>query len=53
MIVIIGMWGTSVVAEASVKLQQPESCVCSPREVGPGSQDPGSGVLHRLPGGCR
>ena len=25
--------------------------MCSPREVGPGSQDPGSAVLHRLPGG--
>ena len=26
--------------------------MCSPREVVPGSQDPGSGVLHRLPVGC-
>ena len=26
--------------------------VCSPREVGPGSWDPGNGMLHRFPGGC-
>ena len=25
--------------------------MCSPGEVVPGSQDPGSGGLHRLPGG--
>ena len=35
--------GMPVVAEASMTLQ------CStPREVDPGRQDPGSGVLHRL-----
>ena len=40
------MWGEPAAAEASVTLHQPE-----PREVVPGSRDPGSGGLHRLPGG--
>ena len=50
-VVIIGMRGEPAVAEAGVTLQQPEAHhVCSPREVVPGSWDPGSGRLHRLPG---
>ena len=42
--------GETAAAEASMMLQQPEA-VCSPREVVPGSGDPGSGRLHSLPGG--
>ena len=45
------MWGKPVVAEASMTLHQPEVAVCSPGEVVPGLWDPGSGGLHRLPGG--
>ena len=44
------MRGELAVAEAGVTLHQPE-VLCSPGEVVPGSQDPGSGGLHRLPGG--
>ena len=43
-----GMRGEPVAAEASMILQQAEACVCSPGEVVPGSQDPGSSRLHRL-----
>ena len=45
-----GMQVEHAVAEASVTLQQPRP-VYSPGEVVPGSWDPGSGGLHRLPGG--
>ena len=45
------MQGEPVAAETGVTLHQPEVCMCSPREVVPGSWDPGSGRLHRLPGG--
>ena len=45
------MWDELVAAEASMMLQQPEAAMCSPRAVVPGSRDPGSGGLHRLPGG--
>ena len=45
------MRGEPAVAEADVTLHQPEAAVCSPREAVPGSRDPGSGGLHRLPGG--
>ena len=45
------MRGEPVAAEAGVTLQQPEASVRSPGEVVPGSRDPGSGGLHRLPGG--
>ena len=44
------MQGVPGVAEAGMKLHQPE-VLPSPGEVVPGSQDPGSGGLHRLPGG--
>ena len=44
------MRGKPVAAEASMTLQQPEA-LCSPGEVVPGSRDPDSGRLHRLPGG--
>ena len=44
------MWGEPVAAEANMTLQQPEVCLCSPGEVVPGSRDPGTGGLHRLPG---
>ena len=43
------MRGKPVVAEARVTLQQPE--VCRVFSWVPGSWDPGSGRLHRLPGG--
>ena len=46
------MRGEPAAAEASVTLQQPEAHRGSPREVVPGSRDPGSGGLHRLPGGA-
>ena len=46
------MWGEPVAAEAGVTWHQPEARVCSPREVVPGSRNPGSGGLHRLPGGA-
>ena len=42
------MRGEPAAAEAGMTLHQPEAC--SPGEVVPGSQDPGSGGLHRLPG---
>ena len=45
------MWGEPAAAEAGVTLHQPEApCVFS-GEVVPGSRDPGSGRLHRIPGG--
>ena len=43
------MQSEPVVAEASMRLHQPEAQL--PGEVVPGSQDPGSGGLHRLLGG--
>ena len=43
------MQGEPAVTEAGVTLQQVH--MYSPREVVPGSRDPGSGGLHRLPGG--
>ena len=46
------MRGEPAAAEAGVLLHQPEVAVCSPGEVVPGSRDPGSGGLHRLPGGA-
>ena len=47
-----GMQSKPAAAEASVTLQQPEAHpVHSPGEVVPGSREPGSGGLHRLPGG--
>ena len=45
------MWGEPVVAEASMTLHQPEAHRVFSREVVPGLRDPGSGGLHRLPGG--
>ena len=45
------MRGEPAMAEAGVTLQQPEVRHVFSREVVPGSQDPGSGGLHRLPGG--
>ena len=47
-----GMRGKPVAAEASLMLQQPEACpaLCSPGEFVPGSRDPVSGGLHRIPG---
>ena len=50
-VVIIVMWGEPAVAEPKVMLQQLRHTECSPEEVVPGSWDPGSGELHRLPGG--
>ena len=41
-----------VAAEAGVTLNQPEARLRSPREVAPGSREPGRGRLHRLPGGA-
>ena len=48
-----GVWmqGEPAVAAAGMTLQQPEAHRASPGEVVPGSRDPGSGGLHRLPGG--
>ena len=46
------MWGEPAAAEAGMTLHQPEAAICSPREVVPGSRDPESGGLHRLPGGA-
>ena len=46
-----GVWGEPVVAEAGVRCTSLRHTVCSPRQVVPGSRDPGSGRLHRLPGG--
>ena len=45
------MWHKPAVAEASVMLQQPEECHVFSLDAVPGSRDPGSGGLHRLPGG--
>ena len=45
------MRGEPAAAEAGMTLHQPEATVHSPGEVVPGSRDPGSGGLHRLPGG--
>ena len=46
MVVIMGMWGESVAAEAGVTLQ----AVCSPGEVVCGPQDPGSDGLQSFLG---
>ena len=51
MVVIIGMWGEPVATEATVMSQQPELCCVFSGKIVPGSQDPGSGGLHRLLGG--
>ena len=40
------------VAEAGMTLQQPEARRAFSCKVVPGSRDPGSGELHRLPGGA-
>ena len=48
MVVIIGMQGEPVAAEAAMTLQLPEACRVFSREVVPGSWDTGSGRLHRL-----
>ena len=45
------MQGDPVAAEVGVTLQQPEARRVVSRAVVPGSRDPGSGGLHRLPGG--
>ena len=45
------MRGKPAAAEAGVTLHQPEVLSVFPGEVVPGSWDPGSGGLHRLPGG--
>ena len=47
----VRMWGEPVAAEAGMTLHQPEARRAFSREVVPGSRDPGSGGLHRLPGG--
>ena len=46
-----GMRGEPAAAETSMTFHQPEGAMTYPREVVPGSWDPGSGGLHRLPGG--
>ena len=61
---ILGLWltqaglGRGKKCGASLQRQRPawrcsslRRAMCSPGEVVPGSQDPGSGGLHRLPGG--
>ena len=45
------MQGEPAVAEAGMTLQQPVARRVFSRGVVPGSWDPGSGGLHRLPGG--
>ena len=45
------MRGEPAAAEAGVTLQQPEARRAFSRGSFPGSRDPGSGRLHRLPGG--
>ena len=45
------MQGKPAAAEASVTFSSLRRTMCSPGEVVPGSWDPGSGGLHRLPGG--
>ena len=44
-----GMRGEPAAAEAGMTLHQPEACHVFSRGVVPGSRDPGSGGLHRLP----
>ena len=44
------MRGEAAVAEAGMTLQQRRT-MCSPGDFVPASRDPGSGGLHRLPGG--
>ena len=44
--------GEPAASEAGVTLHQPEARSGSPGDVVPGSWDPGSGGLHRLPGGA-
>ena len=44
------MRGEPAAAEAGVTLHQPEAHRVFSRGSCPGSQDPGSGGLHRLPG---
>ena len=46
------MRGEPAAAEAGMTLQQPEARRAFPGEVVRGSRDPGSGGLHRLPGGA-
>ena len=46
-----GMRDEPVVAEAGVSVKQPLACLVFSQEVVPGSRDPGSGRLHRIPGG--
>ena len=46
----VQMQGEPAAAEASVMLHQHEAHSAFSQEVVPGSQDPGSGGLHRLPG---
>ena len=46
-----GMWGKPAAAEVSMTLQQPEACRVFSWGSCPGSQDPGSSKLNRLPGG--
>ena len=46
------MWGEPVAAEAGMTLHQPEARCAFSWESFPGSRDPGSGGLHRLPGGA-
>ena len=48
--VIIGMQGEPAAAAACTTLQEPGAHRVFSREVVPGSRDPGSGGLHRLPG---
>ena len=50
MVVIIGMRCKPEAEEVSVSCNSLRRAVYSPREVVPGSQDPGSGRLHRLLG---
>ena len=52
MVVIIGMQVESVAADSGVHCNSLRNTTCSPREVVPVSQDPGSGGMHRLPGVC-
>ena len=46
------MRGKPAAAEASMTCNSLRRTVRSPGEVVPGSRDPGSGGLHRLPGGA-
>ena len=47
-----GMRGKPAAAEATWCCTSLRRAVCSPGEVVPGSWDPGSGGLHRFPGGA-